>query len=299
MQYRFLLFNMFIVMVLPSITVPFIMKPNAMGDDVRILYMFQRLYREIVFIGKKKPSFVIKQYADENPAKQYNLVRELLSTYAARKIGLHVATMYIIPPGVSCLGKRNTEYAAVLYAFIAGLVVRELGRGRGRLKIKQWASPTMPKSEWGLTRSIIRAMVNEPGLIPMVAFDTFFGNIDRSSSNIVLGEDGQYWAIDSERILRADLSAFARDNLEKMYQERPFNHHERRALVQYYNVLVHIQKNVSLEWLTNVLDRCFSLCFIHKGSRLVHLNEKHKQLLMHAYQSAKKLIKYLGELLKK
>jgi hypothetical protein len=85
---------------------------------------------------------------------------------------------------------------------------------------KKWP---LLENQQGLTKNIIESMSLHKDLPPIVALDTFVGNVDRSLPNIFYdGKNNHFYGIDQAAVFGKNLARLANDRIKELLDEGYF-----------------------------------------------------------------------------
>ncbi len=250
----------------------------------------ERVYVTIVEDQLYKEKYCVKQYCAA--AKIFSSLKEVLISGIAESANVPVNRVRLIPAATFFLGKLYKERIATLHTFIPGKSLKETSQ-YSRVSIKQFK----PKDKiLGITRSIIDHMSLSPNLAQIVALDTFTGSINHSRVNIFFDEESNdFYGIDLEKAFLKNLGHLAYENIKKMYAEEKFTSCQIDALKIYHDTLKQlIAKNPPS-------DICRKFDVLVKTTNLNNKRnsvKKCKVMIFQNYNSAKKLVKLLDNIIK-
>jgi len=270
----------------------------------------KKVYVTIVEDQLYKKKYCVKQYC---PAEKiFHSLKEVIISSIAESADIPVNRVRLIPAEVFFPGKYYKKRMATLHTFIPGKSLKETSQ-YSRVSIKQFK----PKDKiLGITRSIIDHMSLSANLVQIVALDTFTGSTNHSRQNIFFDEkSNDFYGIDLEKAFLANLSRSAYENIKKMYSEKKFTSRQIDALKIYRDTLKElIAKNLPgdicrhLDVLVKKARLKKQRCFLgdkygyllqNKFARLTSNSIKEcKVMVFQNYDSAKKLVKLLDEIIK-
>ncbi len=258
-----------------------------------------------------KKKYCVKQYHSAD--RIFLSLKEVLISRIAESAGIPVNCVRLILAETLFPGKCYKERMATLHTFVPGRSLRSTG-GYPEVDIKQFSQG---RKILGITRNIIDNMSLSPNLAQIVALDTFTGSTNHSRGNIFFDkESNNFYGIDLKRAFLQNLGNLAYENIKKMYAGKKFTSGQIAALRVYRDTLKElIAKNSPgdicrhLDALAKTTNLKRKMCFF--GNKHVYLLnnkfvlltsnsvKKCKVMIFQNYDSAKKLVTLLDEIIKK
>ena len=268
-----------------------------------------------VYVARIEDQLYKKKYC----VKQYHLVariflslKEVLISRIAESVGIPVNCVRLIPAETPFPCKLYKKRIATLHTFIPGKSLRNSGK-YPEVDIKQF---TRGSKILGITSGIIDDMSLSANLAQIVALDTFTGSTNHSRGNIYFDEESNdFYGIDLKKAFLENLSRSACENIKKMATGKKFTSRQIDALKIYHDTLKElIAKNPPgdicrhLDTLLKEAQLKKQRCFF--GDKHVYLSQNKfarltsnsikecKVMVFQNYDSAKKLVKLLDEIIK-
>jgi len=278
--------------------VPFeILDPSYDQKNIKIIGQKNKkgVYVTIVEDQLNKKKYCVKQYSASG--KIFHSLKEVFISGIAESVGIPVNYVRLISAEARFPGKCYEKRMATLHTFVPGKSLKETGK-YPKIDIKQFK---LGSKILGITRSIIDHMSLSQNLARIVALDTFTGSTNHSPANIFYDEvSNNFYGIDLEKAFLKNLGNLAYESIKKMYAEKKFTSRQIDALKIYRDTLKKlIAKNPPS-------DICRKLDVLVKTTNLnnkfVPLTrnsvKKCKIMIFQNYDSAKKLVKLLDEIIK-
>jgi hypothetical protein len=157
--------------------------------------------------GKK---FLLKQERRPDLHWHIAVAREALGAHVAHSVNIPANQVEIVPAHVPFPAKRVVEKPATLHTVVPGVKINRAKKLRPlRICIQQYIKDRVPKSQWGLSRDVVRSMALHKDLARLAALDTFIANGDRHRGNFFYDEKtDRFFAIDLESSFKKDLAHF-------------------------------------------------------------------------------------------
>jgi len=258
-----------------------------------------------------KKKYCVKQYYAA--ARIFLSLKEVLISGIAESANVPVNCVRLIPAETFFSGKCYEKKMATLHTFTPGKSLRSTGNYPG-VDIKQFSQG---RKIFGITRNIINYMSLSPNLARIVALDTFTGGTNHSRGNIFFDEkSNNFYGIDLKRAFLKNLSRLAYENIKKMHVIKSFTSRQIDVLKIYRDTLKElIARNLPGDICRN-LDTLVKTTNLKKKRRffgdehIYLLNNKFvpltsnsvkecKVMIFQNYDSAKKLVMLLDEIIKK
>lgn len=177
-----------------------------------------------IIVDDKKNYFIIKQASPDMPEYQAVLlgVKETLAAYIAECHNLPVNRVRLISADMRIADKIGNGDIGTLHAFIPGIQAASLQLedflyDQKLLFIQQPMKNSFARTEWGLTRRVVKNMSCHADLAAIVAFDTFIANIDRHRANFLYDKNSdRFFAIDLSCSFSKNLALYACNLIESM-----------------------------------------------------------------------------------
>jgi len=270
----------------------------------------KNVYVIIVEDQLHKKKYCVKQYCESD--KIFLSLKEVLISGIAESANVPVNRVRLIPAEIFFPGKFYKERMATLHIFTPGKSLASLNYPE--IDIQQF---NKERRVFGVTRNVINYMSLSPNLAQIVAFDTFTGSKNRSRVNVFFDEESNdFYGIDLKKAFLKNLGHSAYKNIKKMDAEKKFTSRQIAALRIYRDTLKElIAKNPpsdtckKLDALIKTAQLKRQMCFF--GDKYVYsLQNKHvlltsnsvkecKVMIFQNYDSAKKLVMLLDEIIKK
>lgn len=209
-------------------------------DDVRDFYI---LDSKIVHAGSDASIqqvtdgihiYILKQINNPSFDEQFLLINDVIASTIGSDAGINVNEVSLIPYTVATHLKIYPNKAATLHTLVPGkhleqglqhnfsddFTIHQQSRDAQSIWQQKW-----PVSAWqqGLTKAIIESMSLHEDLPPIVALDTFVGNIDRSLPNIFYDKHYNHlYGIDQAAVFGTNLPQFAHDRIKELLEEGYF-----------------------------------------------------------------------------
>ena len=255
----------------------------------------EKVYVIIVEDQLHKKKYCVKQYCE--PDKIFLSLKEVLISLIAESANIPVNRVRLIPAETFFPGKTYKKRMATLHTFVPGESLQSIKYPE--VDIQQF---NKKGKVFGLTRNVINHMSLSPNLAKIVAFDTFTGSKNRSRVNVFFDEkSNDFYGIDLKKAFLKDLGHLTYESIKKMYAAKSFTSRQIDTLKIYCDTLKKlIAKN-------SPSDTCKKLDALVKTTNLNHKYvlltrnsvEECKEMIFQNYNSTKKLVKLLDEIIKK
>ena len=289
-----------------------ILDPSYDQKNIKIIGQRNKdtVYVTIVEDKLSKKKYCVKQYCAAD--KIFPSLKEVLISRIAESVGIPVNCVRLILAETFFPGKFFKKRVATLHTFTPGKSLRDTGQ-YPKVDIKQFERGS---KILGITRSIIDHMSLSANLAQIVALDTFTGSINHSRGNIFFDKkSNDFYGIDLKKAFFENLSRLACENIKKMAAEKKFTSRQITALRIYRDTLKElIAKNFPgdicrhLDALAKAAQLKNRRCFFddkyvpllqNKFVRLTNNSIREcKTMVFQNYDSAKKLVKLLDEIIK-
>ena len=255
----------------------------------------EKVYVIIVEDQLHKKKYCVKQYCE--PDKIFLSLKEVLISLIAESANIPVNRVRLIPAETFFPGKTYKKRMATLHTFVPGESLQSIKYPE--VDIQQF---NKKGKVFGLTRNVINHMSLSPNLAKIVAFDTFTGSKNRSRVNVFFDKkSNDFYGIDLKKAFLKDLGYLTYESIKKMYAAKSFTSRQIDTLKIYCDTLKKlIAKN-------SPSDTCKKLDALVKTTNLNHKYvlltrnsvEECKEMIFQNYNSTKKLVKLLDEIIKK
>jgi len=290
-----------------------VLDPSYDKENIKII---KKSNGRHVYVARIEDQLYKKKYC----VKQYHLtdriflsLKEVLISRIAESVGIPVNCVRLIPAKTLFPGKCYEKRIATLHTFIPGKSLRGSG-DYPEVDIKQFSQG---RKIFGITIDIINNMSLSLNLAQIVALDTFTGSTNHSRGNIFFDkESNDFYGIDLKRAFLKNLGNLAYENVKKMNAGKKFTSRQIDALRIYRDTLKElIAKNPPGD-ICRHLDAVIKagqlkrrMCFF--GDKYVYLLQNKfvpltsnsvkecKVMIFQNYDSAKKLVMLLDEIIKK
>lgn len=255
--------------------------------------------------GQLLKNTTIKQIRSNDSREQFLLVIDAVAHHMAEEIGLATNRVSMIPAGVECVGKRDVMYPATQHSIASGCSVEDISDSLFEdfdIHQRRKERNSYPA---GLHEGILRCLIKYPALIPLVAFDTFCCNTDRSNPNIFYDvEHNKFCGIDMAASFRKPcLGYFACCFIKRLLLNKIIVDAElREVLIQYRDALINYSLFFPPSYQINLLATYAKDAGFLPGAYLytpevVDRWQSHERAMQENYDYCQELIVLLSEYL--
>ena len=273
-----------------------VLDPSYDQKNIRIIGQKnkKKVYVIIVEDQLHKKIYCVKQYCESD--RIFLSLKEVLMSAIAESANVPVNRVRLIPAKIFFPGKFYKKRMATLHTFTPGKSLQSINYPK--VDIQQF---NKRRKVFGLTRDVINHMSLSPNLAQIVAFDTFTGSKNRSRVNVFFDEESNdFYGIDLKKAFLRNLGHSAYINIKKMYAEKKFTSRQIDALTIYRDTLKKlIAKNPPSD-ICKKLDALVKTTKLNNKYVLLtsHSVKECKVMIFQNYDSAKKLVVLLDEIIK-
>jgi len=255
----------------------------------------KKVYVTVVEDSLNKEQYCVKQYCSAD--KIFLSLKEVLMSYIAESVGIPVNRVRLIPAGIFFPGKFYKKRIATLHTFTPGKSLQSINYPE--VDIQQF---NKKRKVFGITISVINHMSLSINLAQIVAFDTFTGSKNRSRVNVFFDEkSNDFYGIDLKKAFLKDLGHLTYESIKKMYAAKPFTSRQIDALKIYCATLKKLIANNPPSDTCKKLDALVKTTNLNNKYVLLTRSsvEECKEMIFQSYNSTKKLVKLLDDIIKK
>ena len=194
----------------------------------------------------KKQEWIYKQVSDTSPDDQIVIVWESIASEIALALDIPINQAFLVSPHDSFEYRLMPKYPGSLHLKVQGQSAHNSLPWEGFDVHQKIRSPFMikrlgalPREQIGLRKVIIENIAKHPDLAKLVALDTYLGNNDRSDLNVFYNaKTNEFYGIDMGNCLMGNLPLYAKENLERLFEEKAvFSDEEKKGLALYKKTL--------------------------------------------------------------
>lgn len=268
----------------------------------------------IRIITDGKNNYILKQINDSSLDEQFLLINDLIASTIGIEAGIAVNAVSLIPYDVGSGLKKYPDRAATIHTYIPG---RDLEHELPDFLPEDFNIQQRvinPNSEWqkkyplsehrqGLARGVLESMYCHEQLAPIVAFDMFIGNSDRSLPNLFYdNKTYSFYGIDHAAAFDKQLSIIACYRIKELMQTHYFKNlsaQQRKGLKLFRNFLVQLQKNNDPKDITKTMTGLVSYLgqYAENNNQLLGRIEYHSRIMKKNYIDSFELISLLNQLI--
>ncbi len=256
-------------------------------------------------LKSKETQWLIKQRKGAYVDSQLTPVLETLGTSMAERIGIICNHVRLVPINACKKYKRAKNRPATLHSLVPGVSPRAT-KHMASLNIHQTMERPCGK-KCGFTRPVISGMALHASLPAIVALDTFIGNSDRSSVNLLYDPNtDNFYAIDFGFSFKSNLAKGALATLIALDGSRAvLSLSEVQALTKYRDTLqtlltVYRPETMIAQFRVLVKQAGLfskSASFAEGKKKLKQTLALHERFMHDTHHSTTKLVRYLNEAL--
>ena len=254
--------------------------------------------------------YILKQIHESSFDEQFLLINDAVASTIAMNADIRVNEVFFIPFTVAGNLKIYPDRAATLHNFIAGQDLESewpkdlpdtfrLHQRYLNTSVWQEKEPLAEKQQ-GLHNNIIESMSLHEDLPPLVAFDTFVGNVDRSFPNIFFDAfNNRFYGIDHAAVFGKNMIQLAIVRIKELLDEGYFKRCGPRVihgLQSYKNTMIRLLRTNTAE---TTAQNMYAL-LPHLGADLLNTDVSrmhyHATIIKSTYRSLLELVSLLEQI---